>query len=275
MTLSEDFRPPIFLVPAMVASVAVHVLVLILIGMAARMIPVVIKPAMPKVITVDLVSDRPAVVAPEPEKVLPPKCDRSATIEPPIPEKEPEATPKKKRIEHNHAAPAAVSPPHKMLSEKPNSSPSNEGMADLQVSLSEDNGKVMPVGAEVSNGAEEGGKMVVGIASGSTGKEGAGSGLAEGTSGGVIDAKPLYKSNPPPEYPAIARKRNLEGTVIVLAKISRKGRALEVKIDQSCGHSLLDSAALDAVKAWEFEPGKRRDEPIESMVKLPITFVLK
>jgi periplasmic protein TonB len=273
MVLNEDGRLFRFLVPAVAASIVVHGLALILIGMAVRMLPHVFKPQLPKIITVDLVVDRPAAVAPSPEKVLPPKVDRSTTIEPTKPEKELPVSPKRKRIVRNQTVPAVVPPPPKK-SEIPNSEPPKDGMTDLQVSLSKDDGNVMPVDTSVSTGSTDGGNTIA-LASGPTGKDGAGSGLAVESSGGVIDAKPLYKRNPPPDYPGIARKSNMEGTVIVIAKVSRKGKVLEAKLDQSSGHALLDSAAVEAVKSWEFEPGKRGGESIESMVRLPITFELK
>ena len=56
----------------------------------------------------------------------------------------------------------------------------------------------------------------------------------------------------PPVYPSAAIAANLEGVVVVEAKIDVTGRVTEAKIVRSI--PLLDQAALDAVRQWEFEP---------------------
>lgn len=91
----------------------------------------------------------------------------------------------------------------------------------------------------------------------------------------TADATPRYKQNQPPRYPQAARKRKIEGTVIILATVSKEGRVTDARVETSSGHALLDNAALGAVRGWEFEPGRHEDEPVASVVKLPITFRLE
>jgi protein TonB len=91
----------------------------------------------------------------------------------------------------------------------------------------------------------------------------------------LSNATPLYKKNPHPHYPQVARKRNLQGTVIILAIVNEKGEVVNARVDLSSGHAILDNAALSAVKSWEFEPGKHGNTPVKSIVRLPITFQLK
>jgi periplasmic protein TonB len=97
------------------------------------------------------------------------------------------------------------------------------------------------------------------------------------TAGGghIAEARPLYKENPPPYYPNIARKRNAQGTVVILALVNESGKVEDARVETSSGHALLDEAAVTAVKSWEFEPGRRGGVPVKSYVKLPITFQLK
>ncbi len=99
------------------------------------------------------------------------------------------------------------------------------------------------------------------------------------TSGGntapVIEARPLYRQNPPPEYPRIARRRGYEGTVRIDALVDEDGRVREVKIRKSSGHAALDRAALSAVKKWRFEPGRRGAEPVRMWVEVPVRFELR
>jgi protein TonB len=56
----------------------------------------------------------------------------------------------------------------------------------------------------------------------------------------------------PPVYPTAAFAAKVEGVVIVEAKIDVTGRVTEARILRSI--ALLDEAALDAVRQWEFEP---------------------
>lgn len=55
-----------------------------------------------------------------------------------------------------------------------------------------------------------------------------------------------------PVYPASAIAAKVEGVVVVEAKIDVTGRVTEARILRSI--ALLDQAALDAVRQWEFEP---------------------
>jgi protein TonB len=91
----------------------------------------------------------------------------------------------------------------------------------------------------------------------------------------VKEAMPLYKINPRPEYPRIARRRGYEGTVVLGVLVTRHGKVRKIEIDKSSGYSILDRAALSAVKDWEFEPARRGKENIEMWVKVPIKFRLR
>ena len=88
-------------------------------------------------------------------------------------------------------------------------------------------------------------------------------------------AYPRYQLNRPPAYPGLARKRGQEGTVILQVLVSRAGRVDDLKIDASSNFSLLDRAAVSAVRKWKFEPGKRGEEKIPMWVRVPVTFKLK
>jgi periplasmic protein TonB len=91
----------------------------------------------------------------------------------------------------------------------------------------------------------------------------------------LSEAVPLYRENPPPAYPALARKRGYEGTVILEVFVNRRGRVEDQKIHQSSGHAVLDEAALTTVKDWQFTPGKKGETPIDMWVRVPICFNLK
>ena len=63
--------------------------------------------------------------------------------------------------------------------------------------------------------------------------------------------------------------------MLLSAEVHADGHVGEVRISKSCGHSLLDRSALDAVRYWKFEPGKRMGVPVNMWVDVPVRFVLK
>jgi protein TonB len=69
--------------------------------------------------------------------------------------------------------------------------------------------------------------------------------------GGSIPA-PRKLKDVPPVYPAIARAAGVEGVVILEITIGPDGTVVDAKVLRSI--ALLDSAAVDAVKQWEFTP---------------------
>ena len=60
------------------------------------------------------------------------------------------------------------------------------------------------------------------------------------------------KNKVQPEYPELARKMNITGTVKVQVVVSPNGTVKEAKVVG--GHPVLAGAALDAVRKWRFEP---------------------
>ena len=95
-----------------------------------------------------------------------------------------------------------------------------------------------------------------------------------GTEQRAIEATPLYRRNPPPNYPPLARQRGQEGTVQLDVLVNNCGGVHQVRLAETSGHDLLDLAAIAAVENWLFQPGKRGDETIDMWVRVPIRFAL-
>lgn len=94
------------------------------------------------------------------------------------------------------------------------------------------------------------------------------------TASAVREARPIYKLNPPPEYPLSARRRGYQGTVTLEVLVDRHGRVKDQRVSESSGYDVLDREAVSSVRSWEFEPGIRGDEKIDMWVKIPIRFQL-
>ncbi|RJQ65196.1 MAG: energy transducer TonB [Desulfobacteraceae bacterium] len=91
----------------------------------------------------------------------------------------------------------------------------------------------------------------------------------------VLTSVPLYALNPPPPYPALARRRNYQGTVLLDVLVNSQGGANQVKVAQSSGYPVLDQSAVESVRRWRFEPARRFGQPIEMWVQVPVRFALE
>jgi periplasmic protein TonB len=76
-----------------------------------------------------------------------------------------------------------------------------------------------------------------------------------------------------PVYPAVARAAGKEGTVILEAVIGEDGRVNLVKVLRSI--QLLDQAAIDAVRQWEFTPTLLNGQPVTIVMTVTVTFSLQ
>ncbi len=75
-------------------------------------------------------------------------------------------------------------------------------------------------------------------------------------------------------YPEIAKRAGIEGKVYVLAFVDETGTVTKAQIIKGLGAG-LDDAALNAVKATKFKPGKQRGKPVKVQVSIPIVFKLQ
>ncbi len=71
------------------------------------------------------------------------------------------------------------------------------------------------------------------------------------------DSEPLLVEAAPPPYPALARRRGWQGTVLCRIAVGPDGAVAEARLERSSGYSVLDDAALEAVREWRFQPGLR------------------
>lgn len=98
--------------------------------------------------------------------------------------------------------------------------------------------------------------------------------LAAQGGGGAVSAKPRYRTNPRPDYPIPSQRRREEGIVLLNVQVQPDGTPAAISLNRSCGHPLLDRAALDAVRRWTFEPARAAGVPVSSLVVIPVRFSL-
>jgi protein TonB len=88
----------------------------------------------------------------------------------------------------------------------------------------------------------------------------------------VIDAS---KNCRLPEYPAVSRRMEEQGTVVLEMLIDLDGRVSESKVAQSSGHPRLDEAARDALSLCKFVPGTIDGKPEKSWWPIKYTWRLQ
>jgi len=81
--------------------------------------------------------------------------------------------------------------------------------------------------------------------------------------------------NPPPEYPSVARRKRIEGSVLVEVTILADGTCGGVRVLEDAEHDSFGKAALESVKRWKFQPATRGGKPVESTQKIRFTFKLQ
>ena len=87
--------------------------------------------------------------------------------------------------------------------------------------------------------------------------------------GGKVKA-PTKIKDVKPVYPAIAQSARVAGAVVIEATIGPDGKVIDAKVLRSV--SLLDQAALDAVRQWEYSPTLLNGVPVPVVITVTINF---
>ncbi len=131
-----------------------------------------------------------------------------------------------------------------------------------------------------------------GVGAGVAGMDGMANGVMGGILGGVgAGPAPVVKAVAPkkiavsagliagnkiggtvPVYPAVAKAAHIQGTVVLRATISTAGNIENLSV--LSGPPLLQQAALDAVKTWQYRPYILNGEPVEVETQVNVIFTL-
>lgn len=137
--------------------------------------------------------------------------------------------------------------------------------------LRPDEGLDLGIGGGVPGGVAGGvpGGVVGGL---SDGVAGAPPPVAPVRVGGHIK-EPTKLRHVDPVYPKVAMEASLQGIVIIEAVIDAAGRVAEARVLR--GVPLLDEAALDAVRQWEYTPTLLNGVPTPVKMTITVTFRFK
>ena len=88
---------------------------------------------------------------------------------------------------------------------------------------------------------------------------------------GVTPPRPIYK--PDPQYTDRARKKKINGTVVVAMIVTPEGNVRDLKVIESLDKD-LDKQALAAMSTWKFEPATKDGQPVAVHLKAEADFRL-
>jgi protein TonB len=91
--------------------------------------------------------------------------------------------------------------------------------------------------------------------------------------GGSV-SPPRIISRVEPEYTEEALKARRQGQVVIELVVTRDGAANDVhEIGQALEFG-LDEKAVEAVRQWRFEPGRKGEQPVPVMINVTVRFQL-
>lgn len=86
---------------------------------------------------------------------------------------------------------------------------------------------------------------------------------------------PVAKRQPSPSYPEGAGELRVEGKTVIEFIIGSSGVPREPAIRQGCGVTVLDIAAMEAVRSWRYEPATEAGVPVATWCSARFQFALR
>ena len=91
----------------------------------------------------------------------------------------------------------------------------------------------------------------------------------------AIEASLAYLSAPL-HFPIQALRQGMHGTVLLRVLVDETGTPVEVTVERSSGHALLDRSAREQVLAgWRFRPATMHGRPVRAWAQVPVAFDLR
>lgn len=184
--------------------------------------------------------------APTPELEPPPAPTPAPKLAPPPPPKEEKPQPTKPKAPENPEPEPPASPVSPMASAEPTSQEAARESASSASASTESSPQPDQRPRQIDGGYEV----------------------------GDVDSPPRIRSAGQPEYPYKARRRGVEGRVVVRLLVSAEGRVERADIVSADPPGVFEDAVLRAVRRWRFEPGRVAEEPVPTWVLVPLRFDL-
>lgn len=90
----------------------------------------------------------------------------------------------------------------------------------------------------------------------------------------LVDEPPRAVSTGSFRYPPSAKKNGIKGYVVLSILVTEDGSVNQVQVLESQPNGVFDAAALQGIRAWQFEPAKYKGEVVRVWAKQRIRFDL-
>jgi TonB family protein len=87
------------------------------------------------------------------------------------------------------------------------------------------------------------------------------------------DVPPHATQSPPPTYSDKARKKKIEGNVVLWLVVGADGLPHNIRVTQSLGYG-LDEEAIKTLNAWRFKPATMDGQPVAAAINVEMNFHL-
>ncbi len=91
---------------------------------------------------------------------------------------------------------------------------------------------------------------------------------------GELDQEPVPVKRFAPIYPPVLKGNRVEGFANVVFVVNEQGKVVDAEIEKS-SHAEFGLNALSAVQRWEFKPGFKDGSPVNTLVRVPLSFNLR
>ena len=91
----------------------------------------------------------------------------------------------------------------------------------------------------------------------------------------LMDRQPMIAARVPPPYPYMARRRGIQGKVMVRLLVGMDGRVTKSEVLNAQPAGVFEDAVLRTVGRWRFSPALRSGKPIAAWVETSVKFELR
>lgn len=90
----------------------------------------------------------------------------------------------------------------------------------------------------------------------------------------AVDNPPQAVSTASFNYPPAAKKKGIQGYVVLSVLIDEAGTVRDAQVLESSPPGLFDDSALDGIRRWRFSPASYQGKPVKTWVQQKIVFQL-
>ena len=90
----------------------------------------------------------------------------------------------------------------------------------------------------------------------------------------TVDVPPNARYRAPMDYPSNARKKSIEGFVVLNMLVGTEGQVEQVKVLEAEPQGVFDQVAMNSAEEWQFEAASYQGKKVKVWVRQRIAFNL-